>query len=578
MEQIKTASWYRTIIFRYLKIIVYVIFCFATSLIQRSLALSDLNNNIQPYHFEASVIRGIITQVQMLASLFLVLNETKAGFVTAIVENVYYLLTSSMFLLQSDASLPGVISYIGVIIILSLVNEYKIRTTALIKEIEKNKREIEKSEKRLHQTAYFDSLTQLPNRNLYMDRLAQSIYRAKRNATMIGVIFIDLDGFKGVNDTMGHLEGDKVIKELVNRLVPCIRKEDTFARFGGDKFLLQAVDIHNVDSLEVIVQKLTSEIKKAFIVQGMDFFISASIGISIYPIDGEEASVLVKNAEIAMYTAKNRGKNQHVFCSPEMKNDVVTKMRLTNKLYLALAKNEFFMNYQPQVNSETGQIVGFESLIRWNNGENGIVSPVQFIPLAEKTGLIKPIGLWIVKTVCEQWKQFEKNVSNDCRMSINISLEQLKDKNIVSEISSILTSTQTDPKNIQVEITESIAFNEEPFVLKRLFELKELGLSIAIDDFGTGYSSLTRLKKFPIDLLKIDIDFVRGISANSQKDKAIIIGTIRIAESLGMKTLAEGVETHEQFTFLKDAKCDEIQGYYFFKPLGFEEVKELVAK
>lgn len=560
----------------YLRIIVYVIFYFFTSFLLKKLATEDEPIPVIHMLIESSVLRGIITQLQMLVSLLLVLKANRQGYVAALVMNIYSILVSSIFLIQSPASLPGIIAYIGIIIIISTVRDYKKETAAYINEIEKNRNSLEQSEKRLHYMAFYDPLTELPNRALFMNRLEQSIYLAKRNSTLIGVIFIDLDAFKSVNDTMGHAEGDNLLKELARRLSACLRKEDTFSRFGGDEFLLQVVNLHKIQEVTTVVQKIMRSFDKPFIIQNIEFFVSASVGISVFPVDGEDAQVLVKNADIAMYSAKNSGKNRFVYCSTELKNDVIKQMKLTNKLYRALDCNELFLYFQPQVKTATSEIVGFEALLRWKNSEYGLISPTVFIPLAEKTGLIKPIGLWVIKTVCEECKKCRNNNGKNYRISINMSLEQLKDINIVNEISTILKDTSTNTRNIQIEITESIAFNEEPFVLKRLLELKNLGVSIAIDDFGTGFSSLSRLKLFPIDLLKIDIEFVRGISTGSTKDKAIIKGTIQLAKNLGIEVLAEGVETHEQYMFLKEAECDEIQGNYFHKPLLADEVRLLL--
>ncbi|MBN1603471.1 MAG: EAL domain-containing protein [Chitinispirillaceae bacterium] len=553
-----------------------MIFYFFTSFLLKKLATEDEPIPVIHMLIESSVLRGIITQLQMLVSLLLVLKANRQGYVAALVMNIYSILVSSIFLIQSPASLPGIIAYIEIIIIISTVRDYKKETAAYINEIEKNRNSLEQSEKRLHYMAFYDPLTELPNRALFMNRLEQSIYLAKRNSTLIGVIFIDLDAFKSVNDTMGHAEGDNLLKELARRLSACLRKEDTFSRFGGDEFLLQVVNLHKIQEVNTVVQKIMKSFDKPFIIQNVEFFVSASVGVSVFPVDGEDAQVLVKNADIAMYSAKNSGKNRFVYCSTELKNDVIKQMKLTNKLYRALDCNELFLYFQPQVKTATCEIVGFEALLRWNNSEYGLISPTVFIPLAEKTGLIKPIGLWVIKTVCEECKKCRNNNGKNYRISINMSLEQLKDINIVNEISTILKDTTTNTRNIQIEITESIAFNEEPFVLKRLLELKNLGVSIAIDDFGTGFSSLSRLKLFPIDLLKIDMEFVRGISTGSSKDKAIIKGTIQLAKNLGIEVLAEGVETHEQFMFLKEAECDEIQGNYFHKPLLADEVRLLL--
>lgn len=419
-------------------------------------------------------------------------------------------------------------------------------------------------------------MTNLPNRDLFMDRLDQAINRAKRNAQLIGVVFIDLDSFKSVNDTMGHSSGDYVLNQMAERLSSCLRKADTVSRFGGDEFLIQIAGIKKVDDIKKVTDKIMDAFKNPITVHNSEFFITASAGVAVYPVDGEDSETLVKNADIAMYAAKNNGKNQSVFCSPEMKDDVIKKLKLTNNLYRALDKNELFLHYQPQVKVETEEIIGFEALLRWSNEEFGMVPPGEFIPLAEKTGLIKQIGLWVFRKVCVECVSCRNYYNKDVRISINLSIEQLKDAHFINHVSKIIEETQTDVKNIQIEITESIAFIDEPFILQRIYDLKKLGFSIAIDDFGTGYSSLSRLKTFPIDLIKIDMEFVHGISSNSQKDKAIIKSIIQISKNLGIEVLAEGVETREQFLYLKEEKCDEIQGYYFYKPMPSDEVRTIM--
>lgn len=343
------------------------------------------------------------------------------------------------------------------------------------------------------------------------------------------------------------------------------------------EFLIQVVNIKKAEDLYKITDKIFNVFKDAININNREFFVTPSMGVSVYPVDGEDSETLIKNADIAMYAAKNDGKNQCVHCSSEMKDDIIKNMKLANSLYRALDNNELFLYYQPQIDTETREIIGFEALLRWKHNEYGMVSPNVFIPIAEKTGLIKPIGLWVIKTVCEQFKNFINPEGKEIRISVNLSIEQLKDSNIAQQISKILEETHTDPKYIQIEITESVALDKEPYVLERIKELKIFGISIAIDDFGTGHSSLSRLKIFPIDLLKIDMEFVRGISSVSRKDKAIIKSIIQIAKNLGIKVLAEGVETEEQFEYLRKKKCDEIQGYYFFKPMPVDEIKDILA-
>ena len=302
---------------------------------------------------------------------------------------------------------------------------------------------------------------------------------------------------------------------------------------------------------------------------------TASAGVAVYPVDGEDSETLLKNADIAMYEAKAGGKNQILYCSPAMKEETIKKIKLTNSLYRALDKNELYLHYQPQVEVKSQKIVGFEALLRWNNEEYGMVSPNIFIPMAEQTGLIRPIGLWVIKTACKQFKEFNKSGNKNITLSVNLSIEQLKDITIAERISQILYDTKMNPKNLQIEITESIAFNEDSHILERLEDIRNLGISVSIDDFGKGYSSFNRLKTFNIDLIKIDMDFVHGIISRSQKDRAIIKSIIQIAKNLKIKVLAEGVETEEQFTYLRDNGCDIIQGYYFYKPMPASEIEKL---
>ncbi len=527
---------------------------------------------------EVSSFRGILTQLQMLISLYLVLKENKPGLITAVLLNTISIFGSTVFMInnKTTASLPGIISYLGVLMIMALITNYKRKVANNIEEIYNQRRILEKSKENLYHMAYYDSLTGLPNKDLFVERLEQAIHLAKGNDSFIGVALIDLDSFKSVNDTLGHTIGDMVLRQMANRLSSCLREEDTIARFGGDEFLIMIDSIHKTKDINEISNKIMGVFKTPIIIQDVEFFISASAGVAVFPVDGENSETLIKNADIAMYSAKSKGKNQCVYSSSGMKNDVTKMVKLTNSLYRALDKNELFLHYQPQVKAETQEIIGFEALLRWNNDEYGTVTPDVFIPIAEQTGLIRSIGLWIVEQACLQHKRFREIYDKDFLISINLSLVQLKDPKITDKITRILNNTQTDAKNIQIEITESTTFYEEPFVLQRLKDIKDLGISIAIDDFGTGYSSFSRLRTFPIDLIKIDMDFVRGISSKSKKDRAIIKSIIQIAKNLEIEVLAEGVETEKQFRYLKNKACDKIQGYYFYRPMSANEIESIL--
>lgn len=522
--------------------------------------------------------RGVITQLQMLISVYLVLTENKPGYIVSVILNIYSTMMAILFMIniKSPTALPGVISYVGVLSIITLIIFYKEKMTDYITEIVNQKKTLEESEIKLHRMAFYDLLTDLPNKELFINRLEQNIYLAKRNGSLIGVMFIDLDSFKSVNDTLGHSAGDTVLKTVAKRLENCLRKGDTVSRFSGDEFLVQISNIEKIEDMQKVSTKIMDIFKKPFHVQNIEFVITASSGVAVYPVDGEEPETLIKNADIAMYSVKSKGKNQCVYCSTKIKNDVVKKLKMKNHLHRALDNHELFIRYQPQVKADTKEIIGFEALLRWNNSEYGIVSPNVFIPLAETTGMIIPIGLWVFKTVCEQCEQCREIFQKDYRISINLSLEQLKDENFIKNISKILEDTNAIASNIQIEITENIAFNEEPYVLQRITELKNLGITIAIDDFGTGYSSFSRLKTFPIDLIKIDMEFIQGLSQNTHKEKEIVKSMIRLAKNLGIDVLAEGVETEEQYAFLRDEMCDEIQGFYFYKPMILEDIKSIL--
>ncbi|KNY29167.1 EAL domain-containing protein [Pseudobacteroides cellulosolvens] len=565
----KKASYMRIII----SVILYLIFAFLHINIPSNSSLFGSD------YFGGATLRGIVTQLQMIISIYLVLKEDTPGYLAAVLLNVGSILNSINFIIHSKTTepLPGIISNIGVILLVVLIATFKKETASNIEKINNQRKSLEESEKKLFRMAYYDSLTGLYNKDWFVEHLNKSIHAAKRNVSLIGVIFIDLDSFKSVNDTMGHTTGDMLLGLMASRLSSCLREEDTLARFGGDEFLIMVSNIEKPEDLYKICERIMGAFKDSVLVQDMEYFVTASVGVAVYPIDGEDSETLIKNADIAMYLAKNKGKNQCIYCSSDIKNGTVKKMKLTNNLYRALDKNELFLYYQPQIKAETQEIIGFEALLRWNNEEYGIVSPDVFIPMAEQTGLIRPIGLWVFKTACEQLKAFQSIYNKDICMSINLSLEQLKDTGIADKISKILEDTEAGAKNIQIEITESIAFNEDHSVLQHLKDIKNLGVSISIDDFGTGFSSFTRLKTFPIDLIKIDIDFVRGISSGSQKDMAIIRSIIQIAKNLGIDVLAEGVETEEQFKFLRDNQCDIIQGFYFYKPMPASEVESILS-
>jgi diguanylate cyclase (GGDEF)-like protein len=433
------------------------------------------------------------------------------------------------------------------------------------------------TEREIEEMAYYDSLTKLPNRSLFKMKLRDSINEAAKKHALVGVVFIDMDSFKSVNDTVGHFGGDTFLKEVAEEISGCIREQDIVSRFSGDEFVVQITCIDKVEEIIEIVERIMSAIVKPKVIGDQEFFISASAGIAIYPTDGDNPETLIKNADMAMYISKKRGKNQFTLCSPHIKDDIVKTTKLTNSLYRALERGELVIYYQPQVSVATSEIIGVEALLRWNNPEFGIIPPSVFIPLAEKTGLINPIGQWVLKTACAQNKKWQNEGLPPIRMSVNLSVEQFRNKNLIDIVNRTLKESGLESKYLVLEITESMAIDAENYVINVLKALKELGVSISIDDFGTAYSSLSRLKALPIDQLKIDMKFVRGILEEGKKNEAIAKTIIQLAKNLELNVIAEGVEVEKQYRFFKKELCDEIQGFYFYKPMPPDQLKELLT-
>lgn len=431
------------------------------------------------------------------------------------------------------------------------------------------------AEKKINHMAYYDTLTGLPNRSLFNELLEQSIYLANETENLIGMVFMDLDSFKSVNDTVGHQGGDEMLQQLACRLSECLRKQDVVSRFGGDEFMVMLSPMGCVEDILKTVGKLMESIIKPLTIKGQEFFITASAGIAVYPIDGEGSEELIKNADLAMYAAKEKGKNQYALCSPAIKEKVLKKTQLTNSLYRAQENNEFILYYQPQVSVLTKEIIGLEALIRWNNEDFGMISPATFIPLAEQTGLIIPIGQWVLETACRQNKEWQSLGLPPMRMAVNLSVAQLQDRNLISLVERTLSKTGLEPKYLEFEITESTAADGNEDINHVLHGLKEMGVTISIDDFGSMYSSLNRLKTLPIDRIKIDMQIVRGISEGN-KDDAIAKTIIQLAKNLNLNVIAEGVETESQFEFFNRYECDEIQGYFFYKPMPASEIESIL--
>ncbi|OPX91535.1 MAG: Cyclic di-GMP phosphodiesterase Gmr [Pelotomaculum sp. PtaB.Bin013] len=435
--------------------------------------------------------------------------------------------------------------------------------------------ERQRYEETIRHQAFHDALTGLPNRMLFKDRLTLEIAHAKRNKQMLAVLFLDLDRFKLVNDTLGHGLGDQLLKIIARRLVGYVREDDTVARLGGDEFTVLLPEILQAENAAKVARKILQAVREPVHIDVHELYISTSIGIALYPSDGEDAESLLKNADTAMYRAKENGKNNYQLYTPAMNAKAFERLAIENGLRRALDRNEFVVHYQPKVNINTGKIIGMEALVRWEIPERGLIPPGDFIPLAEDTGLIVPIGEWVLRTACAQNKAWQDAGYPPLRVAVNLSARQFQLQNLVEVVSRILKETRLEPCWLELEITESVAMQNAEYTVKMLYELKDMGIQLAIDDFGTGYSSLNYLKRFPISKLKIDKSFVREIGTD-QDNEAIASTVIVLGQSLKLGVVAEGVETEEQYDFLKQHQCDEMQGYLFGKPVPPEKFEEIL--
>lgn len=434
--------------------------------------------------------------------------------------------------------------------------------------------EQKQAQERLRYLAHYDELTGLPNRVLFNDRLQDAMIDANGKKRLVAVMFLDLDRFKTINDTLGHEAGDALLIDVAGRLKNCIRRGDTASRLGGDEFTFVLADMAHVDDVARLAQKILASLAKPFHIAGRDLFITASIGITLYPLDQDNEAGLLKNADTAMYCAKEQGRNNFQFYTTEMNDKDLERLALETGMRSALDRKEFLLHYQPQVDLATGNIVGMEALVRWENPELGLISPAEFIPLAEETGLIVDIGEWVMYTACAQNKAWRDAGIPSLCVSVNLSTRQVMEKDLVEVVARILSKTGLDPSDLELELTESLLQDPEK-TISVLNELHELGVHLSIDDFGSGYSSLNYLKRFPIDRLKIDRSFICDISID-QDYAAIVNAIIAMAHSLGIKVVAEGVETREQLVFLCQRQCDLMQGYYFSKPLIADAFIKLV--
>lgn len=437
--------------------------------------------------------------------------------------------------------------------------------------------ELKKLNLKLTYQAYHDALTNLPNRSLFIKRVEQAIDHAEENNEILAMLFIDLDRFKYINDTLGHSAGDRLLQEVAQRLLSCTRQpEDTVARLGGDEFTLLLRDIKEPVNAGIVAEQILKVLTAPLKYNDQELYITPSIGISIYPKDGTDVGNLMKNADAGMYMAKNQGRNNYRFYTSSASVDSVHRLNMENKLRQALEYEEFEVWYQPRYDMRNGNIIGAEALVRWRSPDYNLVSPAQFIPLAEDTGLIIPIGEWVLRTACQENISWQQRNLPPLHVSVNLSARQFVQEDLLSSIEKLVNELGMDPKRLELELTESLIMPNAEDTIETLNALKKLGICISVDDFGTGYSSLSYLKRFPIDTLKIDQSFVRDIS-DDEDDRALVTAIIAMAHNLKLTVVAEGVETREQLDFLFQYECDYVQGFLFGKPMPAAEFHQLIA-
>ncbi|MDN3519415.1 EAL domain-containing protein [Aquisalimonas lutea] len=429
--------------------------------------------------------------------------------------------------------------------------------------------------RRVEYLAYHDNLTDLPNRAFFSRLLTEKMQHARRYRKNLALLFLDLDRFKTINDSLGHDAGDELLQEMARRLRNAVRDSDTVARLGGDEFVILLPEVTSPAQVPPVAEKILAAVGKPFTLVGQEFRVTVSIGVTLYPDDGEDEQTLMKNADVAMYHAKEQGKNNFQFYSEELNADSLERLALESSLRNALERWEFRLFYQAKQSSSDGRITGMEALLRWEHPELGLIPPLQFIPLAEETGLIVPIGRWVVRSACRQNVAWQNEGFPPLSMAINLSARQFLDENLLDDIRSALRETGMDPRLLELEITESMIMRDMQQTIHILNDLKAMGVRVAIDDFGTGYSSLSTLKEFPLDTIKIDRSFTHDI-VRSAEDKGLTDAVIAVGKSLSLTVVAEGVETAEQAEYLRSRSCDEFQGFYINEPLPPAEFAQLV--
>jgi len=429
----------------------------------------------------------------------------------------------------------------------------------------------------LSHQAQHDFLTGLPNRSLVNDRITQAISFARRYRKQLAVMFVDLDLFKRINDSLGHAVGDRLLQEVASRIVACVRRSDTVGRHGGDEFVVLLSQVGHAEDAVFIARKILSSLANGYLIDQKHLQINASIGVSTFPDDGQDAETLIHRVDTAVYEAKNLGRDNYQFFRPEMQARVVEWQSLEGSLRCALERNEFILMYQPKIDLHTGEISGVEALLRWKHPERGLIQPLKFVPIAEESGLIVPIGHWVLLEACRQARLWTAAGLPPVRIAVNVSALQFASKDFLSSVHAALISTGMDPRNLELEFTETVLMEDAESAMQTLRALKAIGVQLAIDDFGVGYSSFSYLRKFPLDALKVDRSFINDISSNPD-NATILSALINIGKSLKHRVVAEGVETEEQLHFLQKEGCSEGQGYFFCRPVIAEKFAQFLER
>jgi diguanylate cyclase (GGDEF)-like protein len=521
------------------------------------------------------VINGVISQLQVLLLILIILNPVKHSFTTAIVLNLISAVGAlQATLIKNDTdALVGIVIPVSTMIILVIIKRYGTNLKNQINKIIRFNQIMKENDKRLHELAFYDTLTQLPNRRMIIDHMELLTTLAFEDNRSFFYVLFDLDNFKKINDTMGHIVGDNILQQIAGRWSAIVNKEDLLGRIGGDEFSLVISRPLSKEELIAYVDEFREAISRSILVDRKEYSINASFGIAAYPEDGHTAVELMKNADIALYKEKNSGKNGIMFFSRDMQREIINKMKLEDGLLSSIRNEELYVVFQPMYRCGTNILRGFEALARWRYPELGLVSPAQFIPIAEETGFIVEMGKWIMKTVLFKFKDLQKAYDIKPIVSVNISVVQMIEPFFVPMIKDLLQETGFDSRYLELEITESVLISYPEHIIEVINQLRNLGIRIALDDFGTGFASLSYLQMLPINVLKIDKTFIDKIT--NRKDMKQIVGNIiALAHHLGMEVVAEGVELEEQLEYLKKENCDYIQGYLLSRPIEEEQIIE----